>query len=451
MPWRSAQNRNRRLFHAIVVLVLATSLTVPGAIRTAATPAVPPPDGNRFLFVVDLSSSLKKLALPCRQAVFDMIYTGLYGQMKAGDSYGLWTLNAEPNTGIYPMQHWQPDQTLALASHAAKFLRDQSLGRRARVEALMEKIFLVVTNVQDVVVFFISDESTQITGTPLDADLQTAYAHQAKATRKDPQPLITTLIARAGEIVSASVQRAGEPVLLLATALPPASSGQTANPATEIRATGSNVLTAATSVRSAPIPPPSPAASAANAPVATARKPKRAIIITKESLQMDSPAAPAQSARPKPPPVLIPPVTAASEPSGSTAVSTATAVATAPDAETQPKPDATPPAANSTSEPPLPPPANIERTGAPSAPDPVPLTVAARERRPPDTTTPASMPSTALAVGVPSGPAKPTPQMRYYLGGGLLALVALLGFRSWHRARTLGRPSYITRSFGQSK
>ncbi len=188
--------------------VLATD----GAVLQTNQPA---PGGNKFLFIVDTSSAMKKVALPSRQAVFDMIYTGLYDQMKAGDSYGLWTFNQEPFTSIFPMQIWHPQQTMALASHAAKFLRDQPYRNRARLGPLMDKVLTIITGVKDVTVFIISDENTQVQGTPFDNQLKAAYTLNAEESAKATQPLITTLTARGGEIVSASVHIAGNPILLI--------------------------------------------------------------------------------------------------------------------------------------------------------------------------------------------------------------------------------------------
>ena len=51
-----------------------------------------------------------------------MIYTGLDGQMREGDTFAVWNFNEQVFAGIYPMQVWKPDDT-ELASSAGLFLK----------------------------------------------------------------------------------------------------------------------------------------------------------------------------------------------------------------------------------------------------------------------------------------------------------------------------------------
>ncbi|MBN2506419.1 MAG: hypothetical protein JXQ71_06975 [Verrucomicrobia bacterium] len=181
----------------------------------AALVAPPAQEGNRFLFVIETSSAARTLARPGRQAVFDMISTGFYRQMKSGDTYGLWTFSDQPHTGIYPMRQWRPAQAMELASHAAKFLGGRRYRGQAQVAPLMQKVTSVIAAVKEVTVLIVSDSVTQISGTPFDVELQLAYAYWAAQQRKAQQPWITALIAQQGNIVSASVHVAGSPILLL--------------------------------------------------------------------------------------------------------------------------------------------------------------------------------------------------------------------------------------------
>ena len=103
----------------------AASLTAPARAATTTTlPRLPmhpkpAPDGQRFLFVVDISSGTRSLDAANRQALFDLIFTGLEGQMRTGDSFGLWLFNDELHAGQFPMQVWVETNTLASASLAA--------------------------------------------------------------------------------------------------------------------------------------------------------------------------------------------------------------------------------------------------------------------------------------------------------------------------------------------
>src|SRR5258705_9404252 len=73
------------------------------------------PEGNRFLFIVETSSSSARLEHGGRQPVFDMIFSGLFGQMRKHDSFGVWTFNESVRAGVYPKQAWDPALDMDLA------------------------------------------------------------------------------------------------------------------------------------------------------------------------------------------------------------------------------------------------------------------------------------------------------------------------------------------------
>ena len=81
----------------------ATTIASTSASKAAA-------DGGRFLFVVNTSSSMRRIEPATRQAVFDMVFTGLNGYMRSGDTFGLWTFNEETQAGDFPMQVWDADR-----------------------------------------------------------------------------------------------------------------------------------------------------------------------------------------------------------------------------------------------------------------------------------------------------------------------------------------------------
>src|SRR5579872_4008156 len=50
---------------------------------------------HRFLFVVDTSLSMRADAGPARQAVTDLLKSSMQGQMRDGDTLGVWTYDEE--------------------------------------------------------------------------------------------------------------------------------------------------------------------------------------------------------------------------------------------------------------------------------------------------------------------------------------------------------------------
>src|SRR3954463_2838580 len=139
-----------------------------GSTGRSEAPPPNPVDGNRFLFVVETSAATARLAHGGRQAVFDLIFTGIAGQMKPGDTFGLWTFNDKVSAGVYPMQLWDPDNNMELATSVGQFLRAQKYQNKGRLDLAVKQIMPVARTVQDLNIFIISDPATHLPDDPLE-------------------------------------------------------------------------------------------------------------------------------------------------------------------------------------------------------------------------------------------------------------------------------------------
>ena len=174
----------------------------------------PLPPGNRFLFVVETSATMPKVEHAGRQAVVDLIYSGVDGRMRAGDTYGLWTFNEQTHAGLFPMQTWKPAAALDLASRAGLFLKSQPYENRPNVGATVKKLMAVIKAVGDVTIFVISDGSSPFEGTAFDRYINASYQERDEERRRARKPFVTTLVARGGELMIGTVTIAGEVIQL---------------------------------------------------------------------------------------------------------------------------------------------------------------------------------------------------------------------------------------------
>src|SRR5260370_2440810 len=182
--------------------------------RNPATPPKRPADGNRFLFVVATSQSMERFEHSGRQAVFDLIYSGIDSQMRAGDTYGVWPFSDQTRAGVFPIQVWNPKATLQLASRVGVFLEAQKYGNGARLDRVMANLLPLIRSVKDVNVLIISDGESRLKGTPFDDRINSTAQKISFNARRAKKPLVTTLVASNGKIISGSVVIAGEPVKL---------------------------------------------------------------------------------------------------------------------------------------------------------------------------------------------------------------------------------------------
>jgi hypothetical protein len=166
------------------------------------------------LFVVATSQSMERFDHSGRQAVFNLIYSGIDSQMRAGDTYGVWTFSDQTRAGVFPIQVWNPKATLQLATRVGLFLDAQKYGKGARLDRLMAKLLPLIRSVKDVNVLIISDGEGWLKGTPFDDRINRTTQKISFNARRAKKPLVTTLVASNGKIISGSVVIAGEPVEL---------------------------------------------------------------------------------------------------------------------------------------------------------------------------------------------------------------------------------------------
>ncbi len=195
-------------------MVLATAMAAP-------QPSKPPPkpEGNRFLFILETSSGMTKLEHGGRQAVFDLIYSGVDGRMRRGDTYGIWPFNEQIFSGLVPMQTWDPQQRLEQASAVGRYLRTHKYEKEANFELLVKQLHAVVRGAQDVNIFVVTDGNTAFAGTTFDQVINAGFEANRAQVQGVKKPLVVTLVARKGAFTAASVTPAGEKIEL--AELPP--------------------------------------------------------------------------------------------------------------------------------------------------------------------------------------------------------------------------------------
>ena len=202
----------RLLAHLLPLLVL--SRLAAAGLQTVPLNITPSPDGQRYLFIIGTSSSMERLEESGRQALFDLIFTGLGGHMRHGDTFGVWTYNKKLNAGDLPMQTWATNDLLQLGSHITLFVKGQDYESKLRTEVALGAALNVIKQVKDVHIFFITDDTIRIKGTPFDDAVNEAYKDRADEVREKGLPFITTILGRDGKLINVSVVLAGETMTL---------------------------------------------------------------------------------------------------------------------------------------------------------------------------------------------------------------------------------------------
>jgi len=204
---------SRSLF---VGFFLATTLAF--SVR-AETEAARLPMENRFLFVVDISSAMTRSAKAAQIAVLDLIRSGMQGQMRDGDTFGIWTYNDKLHAD-FSMQTWSAQTSEDLADYSAKYLRSRRYEKKARLEKVLPAIFPLMRASRTITIALVSDGTGVIKGTPFDKDINDLHKEYGRELHEANLPFITILAARDGEIFDYTINSSIGPIRIPQTAAP---------------------------------------------------------------------------------------------------------------------------------------------------------------------------------------------------------------------------------------
>ena len=152
-------------------------------------------DANRCLLIVDTSRAMERRSQAMLEVVRDLVMSGLNGQLRRGDTLGLWTFNQELYAGRLPLQVWSAEGRENIASRTIAFLRAQQYSKRASFDSVLPALDRVIKNSERITVVLISSGEERIQGTPFDNQIRDFYQRGRSPQRKAHMPFVTILRA----------------------------------------------------------------------------------------------------------------------------------------------------------------------------------------------------------------------------------------------------------------
>ncbi len=194
--------RNKFILTALFALLAGTTF-VPGARAQYAsrTPYVP----SRFLLVFDTSSAMKKRLHAEDKAIHQLFALNLNGQFHAGDTIGLWLFGKDLQTGVYPLQHYEPEDVITIPSDISAFLAKQHYSRSTHFDELMPMLNRLVEHSERLTVIIFCDGDGQITGTTADTEINSTFRQNSSSMAKAKEPFIIVLRSQLGKFVGYTI------------------------------------------------------------------------------------------------------------------------------------------------------------------------------------------------------------------------------------------------------
>jgi hypothetical protein len=189
-------------------LVLCTTLSLLAQNQTPTTAS----PSSRYLFVLDTSHAMQLRAAGVQKAITDLLGSAMGGQLRRGDTIGIWTYNEDLYTGRFPLQKWSPETKEEITLNVVTFLKNQRYEKKANLEKVLPTLQKMVQASAFITVVLVSDGDEKIHGTPFDAQVNKYYSLWRNQQRKAQMPLLTLLRARSGELTHFALNTAPWPV-----------------------------------------------------------------------------------------------------------------------------------------------------------------------------------------------------------------------------------------------
>ncbi|MGA2854899.1 MAG: hypothetical protein ABSE90_12315 [Verrucomicrobiota bacterium] len=402
---------------AVFALCAGVQFTTPGRAQSATQIGE-----ERFLFIFDTSSEMKKRLPAVQTEVNQLLATSMGGQLRAGDSLGIWTFDRDLRTGQFPLQHWMPDDAVKIAASINKFVGKQHYANSTRFGSLQPQLNQVIQNSGRLTVLIFCDGGDEIKWTPYDAGINQVFKQQLAGQKKTRQPFVLVFRTQLGQYAGCTMNF--PPGMVSVPEFPP------------------------------PPAPPAPAITPTPAPVITPPPTGPPLIIVGTKVETNWPPAPAPPQPAKPAPVT--PTNFAPE----MPTNIVPATPTNPVVPANPVAPPPPPSASM-------PPTNVVSTPPTSLVAPKSMTAPAIQTNPAPAPTAGSFAPTNPAPVIPAkpvpvppsnpvastNPVVPTPKTSgtdhkgaLAIGRALLIAAGALGALAFFRSRRTGRGSLITRS-----
>lgn len=177
------------------IFLISTALAQPAANTVS----------DRFLFVFDTSSAMKKREPATQYAIERLFFAMMNGQLHAGDTIGVWAFDRKLRIGEFPLKHWQPQDAATTASDITKFLGQQHYSRSTRFDEVVPELNRLVRNSERLTVLIFCDGEGEIKGTPFDQPINSAFQQYKRELDKANQVFIIVLRSQLGRYTGYSV------------------------------------------------------------------------------------------------------------------------------------------------------------------------------------------------------------------------------------------------------
>jgi hypothetical protein len=154
-----------------------------------------------------------------QKALNDILAASTNGQLHSGDSIGVWTFDQDLHSGQFPLQHWEPDNAVIIASNITAFVGKQRYTKTTRFDALLPLLNQVVQGSERLTVLIFCDGNGEVHGTPYDVGINQIFQQRQSERQEARLPIVIGLRSQRGQYTGCLVSF--PPQLVSLPAFPP--------------------------------------------------------------------------------------------------------------------------------------------------------------------------------------------------------------------------------------
>jgi hypothetical protein len=176
---------------------------------------------NRWLFVFNTSASMRDRVKGTEGFVYDLLTTGMHGNIRAGDTIGIWTYNNQLSAEEAPLQQWSLAGAQTIMQNTMQFIDKHPYEKSAVFGDVLTNMLRVIKDSDVITVILISDGGDSFKGNSFDAQLTSFYKTNYQSQKKAKMPIVTLFRGEKGTITTNTFALAPWPLDIPAVPPPP--------------------------------------------------------------------------------------------------------------------------------------------------------------------------------------------------------------------------------------
>jgi hypothetical protein len=153
---------------------------------------------NRFLFIINTSSAMRPMTNGIQEAVLGLIRSQMQGQLRDGDTFGIWTYDSQLHPD-FAMQVWSSQNQGPILQTVSNWLAERPYQNSPHLEKVLPAARRITAVSRVVTLIFIFDGSETMQGTGFDKDINALHQEIGRQMRADHIPFVTVLAAHDGK------------------------------------------------------------------------------------------------------------------------------------------------------------------------------------------------------------------------------------------------------------